>query len=372
MSWWHPSNDAAASEVVGFVLVTGISVAAITIVLLSGGPALEQVRSSQQHDAMVGYFHDFDQAVSQILSGAPKGSTPVWRVSMSAGSISVQDDNHTWAYAVDKGQDGLWYGNFSDGDHSFNITKNGSGSLNIDTIKASAWDGAWETELDATNPGSVPADGSVEIKLTETGVNYDISGHTVSVTFYSGPPSDNPPFARVWFVDAGAVTWEKFGAKTQRIHYENSALISDIDEGQVLHNTPRIQPPEDDGDQGEHIFIRMLRINGSASFGGRQTAEILVSSEGNHPRHSSPNVTRIQLYPPERTSTVWERYLTNCPNGFTFTWKDDATDAENGSEPVAFRSEVNKPCPSLTDPERDDLAVTMVETGIKLQLRGGA
>lgn len=368
MTWWRAGSDDAVSDVVGYVLVTGISVMAITIVLLTSGPALEEIQSSQQHDSMIRYFHDLDQGVSMLLSGAPAGSTPVWRVAMPSGSISIdQGTGHIWAVATDKTSTrGLAYRAIDDGDNTFEIQFY-AGSAPADfQATATKWDAGKRTILDQptiTDLGT--GNEEYQVELTNGGA-VPIEDGSIEVRFYDGPPTDNAPFSRVWLVDSGAVEWSRAGSDFQRILYQNTAILALRDEGQVLHNDPRIRAPEDTGSNGEHVFLRIARINGTVSLGGEVTASVLISSAGNHPRYSVADVERVQVYPPTSTTTAWQRFLTNANLGYTYAW--DATPTPGGppagdAQPVAFR---DKSSHGL-----NTLSLTFVEADIKMVQKGG-
>ncbi len=353
MTWRCPGSDTAVSEVVGYVLVTGITVVAITLVMLTSGPALDRIQADQQHDAMLGYYHDLDQAFSEILSGSPAGSTPVWRVGMGSGSLALDNGpGHMWAYAVDEHEDKrLFYGGFDDGDNTFTVVRaGGSGSVTGLSAEAWSWDGTQKEEI------TVGVDGSDPWTITLTGE--DLESNTVEVRFSD---DDADEFSRVWFVDAGTVEWTNRGSDRTQLLYQNTGIISARDGGQVLHNQPRIPAPQviEEDPKTENIFVRIAQIEGTASVGGQTQATVLVASDGNHVRHSTTQAERVQLYPPTSTTTAWERYLTNDVRGFDYTW-DQAPGGED--IPVAYKD---------TDGADDELHVTMLQTEVTMALRGG-
>lgn len=369
MSWWHPAPDTAASEVVGYVLITGISILAITAVMLTSGPALEKVQSSQQHDAMLRYFHDLDQGFSMLLSGVPSGSTPVWSVSMSQGSISLDSGgDQIWVYATDKdiadnpGSPGssertLWYRGFSDGDPTFTADLDGSSLSNSLAVEAYRWQGATKTELSTSISGSAP---EWDISATLGGKDVYLDDNTTEWRFYDTSNPSNPsgpPFARAWIIDGGAVEWQRSGADFQRILYQNTAIVALIDDGQVMHNDPRLKEIDTSGST-DHAFIRLANIDGTVSLGGQTSASVLLSSEGNHPRHASSKIEQVQLYPPTSTTTAWKRLLTDADTGYGYEWIADPD--SGGGEPAAIHNDGG-----------NHISVTMVETNVHMTLQGG-
>lgn len=366
MTWWQSSSDQAASEVVGYVLVTGISVLAITVVMLTGGPALEEIRSSQQHDSMLGYFHDLDAGFSMLLSGSPAGSTPVWRVSMSSGSISLdQGQGHVFVYAIDQEDtQEFWYHNFSDADDTFNIEQSQGSLSNTLNVQAWSWEGATKTKISAT-ASSTPA-GNWEITLGEA-----IEGRSIEIAVHDGAPGSTKPIARAWMIDTGAVEWTRGGAEQKRILYQNTGIFTiKSDDQHVLHNHPRIREPENAGTDGMHLFVRVAKIDGTVSLGGRSTASVLISSDGNHARHSSSDVSRVQLYPPSAAKVAWKRFLTDDALGYTYAWDDNPGSGTSDVEPVAY-IETGNPNWKRNGNNLGSLSTTLVETEATLTLRGG-
>lgn len=357
MKWRLPETDVAASEVIGYVLVTGITVVAITLVLLTSGPALDEIRSNQQHDSMIRYFHDLDQNFDTILSGSPSGSTPVWRVAMGSGSLSVQNGTgHTWVYATDNDPDlETWYADFDDEDNRFTIDIQGSVSGDV-LANASLWEAGKETELDAT----VVHDNPYEIILNETSTGADVplAGNTVQVELEESGNTDGV-FAQVWITDAGSIQWANPGADLDRIVYQNTGIIALVDGGQVLHNDPRIKPTRQIEGDNEYDFVRLATVNGTATIGGRTTASVLLESQGNYERHSTTKAQRVQLYPPTSAAEAWERFLTNENRGYEYNWTSNQA---GGTVPVAYHDK----------PPRGELHVTMVQTHVTARLQGGA
>lgn len=355
-----PGSDAAVSEVVGYVLVTGITVLAITLVLLTSGPALDEIRSNQQHDSMLRYFHDLDQNFDTILSGSPSGAAPVWRVAMSSGSLSVDNGtDNMWVYATDHDEDHLTsYAEFNDEDNRFKIDVDGSLDGNL-LANASVWEGGEDTEITAdVSSAASGATHEITLRETDTGRDVPLAGNTVQVEFEDSGNTDGV-FSQAWITDAGTIEWANPGGDLDRIVYQNTAIIALVDGGQVLHNDPRIKPTQDLEGDNVYDYIRLATVNGSASIGGRTTASVLLSSQGNYERHSTTTAERVQLYPPVNTAEAWERLLTDDNRDYRYTW----TSNEAGGT-VDFAEH--------TKPSSGELHVTMVQTQVTASLQGGA
>jgi hypothetical protein len=351
-----------ADSVVGFVLIVGISLLTITVVTLTGGPLLSQFQSQQQAGAMQGSFTQLDQAVSTLVSGAPEGATPSWRVSMGQGSLSLDDGApHIWGFAADTNLSGnqyrFFYADFSDPNDDLKIQADGSNDIDnsMGRVNATKWDGS--TDLKTTTV----VDGvNIDSTSTPLSIPWDLEEHTTQIEVFDKDESSKTPVAEAWFVPAGAVQWVS-GASERRIElfYQNTGIIAETSNGQVFHNSPLLNGPQKTGN-GEKVFVRVVNLDGAFALGGRSNAEILVSGEGNHPRYSNSEVNRVQLYPPTRLIDAWERRLTDDVLGFTYTWTQDPA-GEMADEGVATYNNggINK------------LSTTFVQTDANMSHRGG-
>lgn len=366
-------RDLAADTVVGFVLVTGISLLMMSVVMLMGTPALEQVQSRQQVDSMIGSYQRLDRGVSTLLSGAPAGTAPAWQVSMAEGSLSLDEGgDHLWGFVVNRWQQGetyeFWIGDYADGDDQLVIENNGPHIASDDfQIKATRWEADDDVAVDTTKRTEFPDDATYTLDDSsfDSGTFWDLEGHTTHLKLMDlGNDVGNETVAHVWLIDGGAVEWEQTrGGSMMRLLYQNTGIVADMDEGQVLHNTPRLQPPDEEVAGEEKVFVRVVNLQGAFSVGGRSTTEVLLSSEGNHPRISTANATQAQLYPPTGMIDAWKRHLTNENAGFNYDWdapgdRDVFVDADD--EQAAHYT-----------PGDGELAATLVETNVNLTRAGG-
>lgn len=366
-------RDVAADTVVGFVLVTGISLLMMSVVMLVGAPALEQVQSRQQVDAMIGSYQRLDRGVSTLLSGAPAGTAPAWSVSMADGSLSIDEGgDHLWGFVVNRWQQGgeykFWIGGYADGDDELTI-KNDEESTTIAAdefqITATRWEADDDVATQTTESYANQLGKGDTYTLNDasfaSGGMWELSGQTTHLKLMDlGNDAGNRTVAHVWLIDGGAVEWEQTsGGSMMRVLYQNTGILADQDNGQVLHNTPRIRPPNEEVAGKEKVFIRVVSLQGALSVGGRSTTEVVLSSQGNHPRVSTANATQAQLYPPVSTIEAWERHLTNEKAGFTYTWNSN----EGGSLFVGDEAAAHYSAP--------DLSATLVETNINLARSGG-
>lgn len=363
-------RDLAADTVIGFVLVTGISLLMISVVMLVGAPALEQVQSRQQMDSMVASYQRLDRGVSTLLSGAPAGTTPSWQVSMADGSLSLDDGGeHVWGYVINKKIDGneyrFWFGGYSDGDNELTLRYEGSNSIQDADfeIQAIRWEAGEDVEEweDPAEP-TVTTNDEYTFGVTSSSADlWNIAEHTTQIRLLDTSNDDGEQLvAEAWFIDGGAVEWKlTTGGSMKRLLYQNTGIIADIDDGHVLHNSPRLRTPDHSGDQME-VFVRVVSIDGAVAVGGRSTSEMLLSSQGNHDRFSSAMVTHVQLYPPTSLIPAWERHLTNEAAGFDYQWRD--TSPLVGDEGVAHRG----------PPTGDEVFTTsLVETDLVMKRSGG-
>jgi hypothetical protein len=356
-------HDRGADTVVGFVLVTGISLLMISVVMLMGAPALEQVQSRQQTDSMIGSFQRLDRGVSTLLSGAPAGTTPAWQVSMADGSMSLDEGGkHLWGYNANIDRNGntyeVWFGEYADGDDQVKIHNNGTafGSDEFQ-LEAYRYEAGEEVAQHIFNRTSLSAGSNFTINDPAF---WDLEGHSTQFKIFDrGNSNPDRPVAHAWFIDGGAVEWElSRGGSMTRILDQNTAIVAAIDGGQVMHNTPRLRAPDDSGEGTEDVFVRVVKLEGALATGGRSSTEVLVSSQGNHERVASGNATKVQIYPPTSMSEAWERYLTNEKAGFTYTWEDGFSVFDGKEAAVWYTS-------------NDRLSTSLVETTVTLSRSGG-
>lgn len=356
------SPDAAADTVIGFVLVTGISISLITVVMLMGAPALQEIQNRQQTDAMVSSYQRLDRGFTTLLSGAPAGTTPAWQVSMSQGSLSTQQGGeYVWGYAVNwtrfGNEYGLEFADFADGDAEITIYNDqqafGSGDFVVQATR-------WEADTEAADQTISGTQLGTDSTTTKT-LNWELAGHSTQLEFFDAEHSTDKPVAEAWFVDAGAVEWTVSGQDLTSLYYQNTAIIVDVDDGQVMQNAPRIRTPSDTGSGGESVFVRIVKIQGAVSMGGRSSGEVLLSSEGSHARLSSGDVHRVQLYPPTRTMEAWERRLTDESRDYTYELESDPGGLGT-EEKFVFRDNSTL---------SGDLSTTFVETDVTMSMAGG-
>lgn len=355
-------RDRAADTVIGFVLVTGISLLMITVVTILGTPALEQVRSRQQTDSMVGSFQRLDRSVTTLLSGAPSGSAPTWQVSMADGSLTVDDGpEQVWVYAAEIQRNNdhyqFWFGDYADGDRDIEIyyDAGGDGFSSPDqelAIEATRWEGDNQAAGPDGSTGTPAQDTSMTITLP-----WDVVGHSTKLELFDEEIGTDKPIAVAWIVDAGAVEWTLSNGHQQTVRYQNTAVVSQLDGGEVLHNIPRLPSNVIEGSDDERAFVRVVKLEGDASFGGRSSHELVVSNGGSHSRFSRGSIERVQLYPPTSTQQTWKDRVTNEDIDFTYDWEADPGGASFGlaDEAAAVRDAQNLA-------NNGELSTTFVET----------
>lgn len=355
-------RDLAADTVVGFVLITGISLVMITVVMLMGAPALEQVQSRQQVDAMVGSYQRLDRAVSTLLSGAPAGTTPAWQVSMGEGSLSLDDGGqHLWGFVANHERDGNAYGfsfaSLADGDAEIEVHNDGPTGIGSDEfqVKATRWEAGDDAAFQWSSKMAFPADSSHTLDFW----SWDLEGRATQMELFDLAYSSEKPVAEAWFVDGGAITWTTdAGGSHTRVLYQNTAILTDIDNGQVMHNTPRLRGPESVGSgDDQKVFVRFVKFDGALAAGGRSTSEVLLSSQGSHTRVASTNVDSVQIYPPTGMMTTWERYLDDTVG---YDWEEDPGGLGGDEQAATIAAGSN------------ELSATLVETDITLRRTGAS
>lgn len=310
-------RDQGAESVIGFVLIFGIALAAITVVLLGGTPVLDKVQSEQETDSLARFMNDLDTEISGLISGAPAGATPVWRVSMARGDLHLED-GHVWAYAIDQDDDAgagrsLGYAGFHGGTTTFTIVNEGAALADL-RATGLLWDGSGSTPVTVTVPSSLGAGASATVTLSQA-----MERRSIEVQFYEGA-SSVIPFARVWLVDAGAVVWEiSAGGALKEVTYQNTGVIHRQGDAMAFVNDPRVRPPVERSSDVDDVFLRIVNLNGNVEVSGRSSTEVLLSSGGNHARFTGSEVNRVQIYPSEQHDAAWVRLLDSDELGYTFT-----------------------------------------------------
>jgi hypothetical protein len=363
VTWSSSGTDTAASEVVGYVLVTGITVLAIGLVVLTSGPTLDRLRSEQQYDSALRYFHDLDQGMEQLLSGSPAGSTPTWRIALGGGSLALDNGTqHKWAYAVDENANrDTWLGAYEDDDNQVDVEIQGSWSDGSDTldVEATRWDADEDEALETSVSGSNPYTITLEEDDGGSSTDAPVAGTTIQLVLSEADEAD--PFAEAWITDAGTIEWTHSGSDQLRLLYQNTAIVGDRDDGQVLQNTPRLRPHDTLDDGTESLFVRLVSMEGALAVGGQTTATVLLQSEGTHSRHDASDVERVSVYPATSGETAWNRYLTADHRDFSFTWHDDPGSGSLSGPPAAVMTT-----------GADGLDVSLAQTEATITLRGAS
>ncbi len=325
--------DVGVSNVVGFVLITGISLLTISVVLLGGAPTLERVQSGQEVQSMTHAMNGLSEEVSTLVTGSPESTTPSWRTAFSRGTVSLNQTGHVWGYAVDNHEDHrIDWGSLHNGDGTIEAYLASPSSVASPSATVSTYDGAKKTELGTAGfaDGSSWADGETRtIDLVKGISDDDIDG--IEVTVKDG----STVIAKAFFFDTGAVIYSNAaGSQVQEVAYENSGVMVRQDQGVVLRNTPALRPPQETGtdkDPKRSVFFRVISLDGSASSGGQTSVTLLLDSGGNHARYSQADVERVQIYPAARYVDGWHRLLTDEVAGFPYT--ADCSLAGSGTAP---------------------------------------
>lgn len=323
---YHPRGgpDVGVSHVVGFILITGISIVSIAVVLLGGGPTLERLQAGQETQSMTQAMVGLSEEIGNLVTGAPASTTPSWRVAFSQGTISLNQTGHVWGYAVDLHSDHrIDWGSLQNGDGTIKAHLASSSDIASPGVSAWSYDGATETQLTSASltDTSTWSDGQTRtIELTSSPSTFElgsVDGIKVHIK------DDTTVVAKAFFFDTGAVVWESStGGQVREVAYENSGILVRQDDGVILRNTPTLRPPADTGTQSTEkrsLFFRVIGLDGSASTGGQTSVTLLMDSGGNHARYSQADVERIQVYPPPRYDVGWHRLLTDELAGFPYS-----------------------------------------------------
>lgn len=241
-------HDGGASPVVGFVLVLGIALTAMTIVFLWGAPTLDSVQSSQTAAAADREFNSLSREVETLLAGAPAATTPIWSPTLTRGAITVTNEPRVWAAGFNAGPTTVFeWGDVSDGDNDLQFHQlNPGGSDVLVRVDAVNFSGPDTNQLyvrigaaDCDAATSVPASTVTTVEVfadSICGDEKDIRNDTILFTFTENGGTGN---AQLLVVDASAVAWD---LRAPDFHYrqefQNGAVLSGQAEGGPSRNRP--------------------------------------------------------------------------------------------------------------------------------------
>ncbi|HVL87516.1 MAG TPA: hypothetical protein VM681_05875 [Candidatus Thermoplasmatota archaeon] len=346
--------DAAVSPVIGTVLILAIAVLGIAVVVTWGLPAISELKSGTELRAVIDQFRDLDASVRALVTGSAGQTSIRWQPSVDAGSVSVSSRGDRWIVAATlvPGH-GFLYGNAT-GDTATIAVRNVGASVPDATMKAWRIVGGQATELRVYRStdcsltlGSTPlspAWGNDTVNAatavqtvtfcTNTSVPARVSLHEglVRLVVYN---ATKVPVESAWFNDLGEVVYQSsLGAATKYIFATNGALFSGPLHGLAPQSDLPVSPPHTfvnaAGEETVSLFLRMIEIDGTASFsGGAGRPGVFLNLYGTFRLAEEGNVQAVRIYDFGLLRDVWYAHLAETAAGYRFVVREGTVGAED-------------------------------------------
>lgn len=341
-------SDSGVSPVVGSVLVLVIAIVGITAVVMWGLPAISELRAGTELRAVLEQFQGLDGILGELVSGSARQATVRWTPSIEQGSVSVDQSSDRWIVAVnftpaDAPPLGfsIRYANASDRDNHLLLVNAGQDDVALATAKAWQIIGGIETELRVYRPSAEPvttcggqlASSPLLWKpraIFNVTLCTNVSSTTpanlgeslVKLTLYNG----SSVLETAWIGDMGWIHYQSStGGSSRHVFAANGAILAGPLSGLVVQNDLPIPPPRSftnaSGGNATGLFIRLLRINGSASFssgglGARQG--VFLTHYGTFRLAEQTNITAVKIYDFSDLREPWYRHLADTLAGYRF------------------------------------------------------
>lgn len=339
--------DSGVSPVVGTILILAISIVAISAIIAWGLPAIEELKANAESRAVLDQFRDLDDGLQSLVAGSAGKTTFKWQPTLNEGSLAIdQTQGGRWVVATDlrNGYNFTYFG-LNDTDRYFALHNNGYTLTSALKVRAWTFIGSTFTELtvNTTSGGAATAltlanGENVTLQLyNSTGSAITLNALNIRIYLYNNSlvtASDDGAVARLWLTDVGSTHYEtESGVEKRHVFSTNGAVIYGPYSSLVVANEPPIPPvrtyTNSTGGTSKSAFIRLIQINGSASFGGARQAELLMNLYSTTSLVDESNVSSVRIYV-LRDATfreTWYDYLSDTANNYTMTRLDLAATA---------------------------------------------
>jgi hypothetical protein len=351
-----PRDERGVSAVVGMILVLAISVMGIVAVSNWGLPAIMQLQAQTEERSVLDQFRTLDGTLQQLVSGTAGQTTFKWQPSISSGAIDVNQSANRWLAAADirpvSTSGGLfvnWTG-LRDDDDKLNVIVAGGVATEHLRLHAWRWDGGSRIELcvSSARASCAKVDLSNGVNTTlylstnaTTPVRWDIRNAVLS--FQLNDERDSGAvivYHEAFLADVGHIHWAgQVGPPVRHVLNTNGAILNGPAGGLVAQSILGVPPPRDfknsTGVDSTSMFVRFVKLNGTASFSAVQHAEqfaVYLNLAGSYTMGSTgsgENVTSAYLYVfGDTNATIYSKLLDTIA-GYRFVKEQNGTTHED-------------------------------------------
>lgn len=358
------ARDAGVSPVIGMVLILAISVLGIMAVTNWGLPAIREMQTNVQHRSVLDDFHGLDASLQKLIAGTTGQTTYKWQPAITQGSVDVDPTTNRWLVAAAVAHDlNVTYSNASDTDHRF--TLNLSRAVDNFKVRAWLWNGGAATELKVnTEDTGCSTYGPVTPSLAAGVVQFYLHNNATSgcgkvnidnvVLSFAVREEDANGAVKVlhqaFLADVGHVRWRSLEDRIgpRHVFHSNGAIVSGPTDDYLVRSPLALGPPRNftnaTGVASTGIFVRFVKVNGSASFsaagGAAERYALYLNFVGTYTLGSQENITGVDVYAWGDLREAVYAALKDNAAGYYF--KDASSDAvdflrhREGAKPFRF------------------------------------
>lgn len=328
--------DVAVSPIVGAIMVLAISIVGIAGVLSWGLPAIEEMRASVALATAVRQLEAFDAEVEALAAGSAGKTTPKWQAALQGGALEVVGGSNRWSVTVNvgSGHNYTLYGLDDASANSFILHQHGTAS--VTKLNVSAWKvvGGEEVPLNVSassgstaqmDPNAVSLAAGEERELwvwnaTGTAVKFDDVLLKIAVKEESGGTSVK---ARAWMLDVGEVLYTvETGVGEKAVVATNGILFAGTPAELYAVDSPLVPEPRTfksaSGEETRSLFVRLVQLNGTGSFAGDQTVDVLLNLYGTFSLADEADVESVRFVVHGDRRPPWYRFFTDTQSDYRF------------------------------------------------------
>lgn len=307
-------GDDGVSPVIGMVLILAISVLGIVAVTNWGLPAIVAMQQNVQVRAVLNEFTALDASMQKLIAGTTGQTTFKWQPAIGDGAIDVDPTGSRWLVAADATATiNFTWDDASDTNNAFKLASNNSAQSVA--IQAWKWSQGVATELRVVGSsgsctsfvGTVPTtptefflktnatSGCTAVGIDNAVVSFRIKDSGAAATV----------FHEAFLADVGHVHWNSIVgvAGPQHVYHSNGAVYSGAPDSFVVESNLAVAPPRDfknsTGVDSTSIFVRLVKVNGTASFSGSEAGQrpaVFLDFVGTYTLGSIDTVKAVNIY----------------------------------------------------------------------------
>lgn len=259
------SKDAqGVSSVIGTVLVLGLTITAITVILMLSMEVLKDAERSTQYQNVLSQFESLDATVEDMVREGNEAGR-VTNIVFNDGRLIANKGNDIWILSYNLTGVNATMLDLEDGDNQTKVDTQGNVNIIIHWLG-----GENEGEVDFSNINKAPGDTIYTTHNITGTVKIEINNYTTNKTI-----------GRLWVFNMACFEYQ-LDSKTCAL--ENGGIISEMDGVGSVVNDPLFYEAEIEGVAGieKILSMRFIQISPNSSYRGlRNINKVLVTLEKN-------------------------------------------------------------------------------------------